>query len=105
MDADNPIMRQIYILMAAVAGAITALSMLRWKEMSWSEIMLTVFVGTSFAIFLVPWAASAVLKVSYDGLQTICGLTYLGGTCANALLPRVIRRVAKTAGLDEETSS
>jgi len=105
MDADNPVMRQIYILMAAVAGAITALSMLRWKEMSWGEIWLTVFVGTSFAVFLVPWAASSVLKVSFDGLQTICGLTYLGGTCANALLPRVIRKVAKTAGLDEESSS
>lgn len=103
MDADNPLMRHVYILMAAIAGAITALSMLRWKEMSWSEIMLTVFVGTTFAIFLVPWAASSILKVSYDGLQTICGLTYLGGTCANALLPRVIRKVSKVAGLEEET--
>lgn len=104
-DTDNPIVRQAYILMAAIAGAITALSLLKWRELTWAQIMMTVFVGTSFAVFVVPWATHDLFKIQDQTLRAACGLTYLGGTCANALLPRIIKKISKWLKLDDEVSS
>lgn len=100
MNPDNPIARAVYIGMAAVAGAITALSFLQWREMTWGQILLTVFVGTSFAVFVVPWVTVDVLHVK-DSLRTACGLTYIGGAVANAVVPKIARRVSAFFKLDE----
>ena len=84
--------RLAYIAMAALAGSITALSMQNWKSMPWSEVVLTVFVGMSFAIFAVPWLAHDWANIDIDNLRAICGVTYLGATGANVLLPLAIRK-------------
>jgi hypothetical protein len=105
MDADNPLIRAVYIGMAAVAGSITALSMMRWQEMGRGQIALTLFVGTTFAFFVVPWATVSILKIQDQTLQTACALTYLGGTCANAFLPKIIKKISAWLKLDEEKPS
>lgn len=102
MDADSPIMRQIYIGIAAIAGAITALSLMNWRNMSWPEVWITLFVGASFAMFAVPWLAGDILKINDSTLRAACGLTYLGGTCANALIPPLIRRAKRMLSISEE---
>jgi len=86
------------ILMAALAGAITSLSFLRWREMSKPEILMTVFVGFAFAIITVPWITIDLLHLNNaDSLRAGCALTYIGATTANAVIPVMIKRVKKWA--------
>lgn len=99
---DNPFVRNAYIAMAAVAGAITSLSLSNYREKTRTEIGLTVFVGTAFAIFFIPWFTVDILKVNTESIKTACGLTYLGGTVANALMPAIVKRVRKHFGLEDE---
>lgn len=89
-----------YIFAAALAGSITSLAFMRWKEMTWSEIALTVFVGFAFAVFAVPWLAADIAGMDVDNTRTICGITYLGATGANALIPLAIRKLKKATGLE-----
>lgn len=94
MGADHPIMRNVYIVMAALAGSITSLAFMNWRQMDWPERGLTVFVGATFAIFAVPWIWFDVLgwrNASLNDLRYACGLAYAGGTCANAFIPLLIR--------------
>lgn len=93
--------RLVYIAMAALAGSITALSFLPWKSMSWSEIGMTLFVGTAFAIFGVPWIAADWVKIDIENLRAICAITYFGATGANVFIPLIIRRLKKMMGLEE----
>jgi len=88
--------RILYIAMAAVAGSVTALSLLPWKTMSWGEVALTLFVGSSFAAFAVPYLVGEIAGVDLTNLRAACFFTYLGATGANAFLPILIRR-AKSA--------
>jgi hypothetical protein len=90
--------RMTYIVMAAVAGSITSLAMLNWKDMSWTEILLTLFVGSSFAVFCVPWLAGDWLRIDITDLRAICGVTYFGATGANVFVPLLIRKVKSQIG-------
>ena len=84
--------RILYIAMAAVAGSVTALSLLPWKTMSWGEVLLTLFVGSSFAAFAVPYLVGDIAGANLNNLRAACFFTYLGATGANAFLPILIRR-------------
>lgn len=101
MDHNDPILRPIYIFMAAIAGAVTSLSMLQWRSMPWREILFTIFVGAAFAIFGAPWIAVDVLNVDDSTLRTACFITYAGGTCANALIPLLVGWAKKKLGMDD----
>lgn len=105
MDAENPIMRNVYIVIAAVAGSITSLAFMNWQKMGWAERGLTVFVGASFAIFAVPWLWIDVIGMrgaNVDDLRYACGLSYAGGTCANAFIPLLIKLGKRKFGLAED---
>lgn len=104
MDYDS-VKRASYILIAAIAGAITSLSLTNYRSKTRAEILMTVFVGTAFALFFMPWITIDVLKVNNDSLRTACGLTYLGGTIANAILPAIIKKVRTKYGLEEDKSA
>jgi hypothetical protein len=93
--------RIVYITMAAIAGAVTALSFLSWKTMSWAEIGMTLFVGTAFAVFGVPWIAADWVRMDIENLRVICGITYFGATGANVFIPLIIRKLKKQFGLEE----
>lgn len=90
--------RLVYTGMAAVAGAITALSFMKWREMSWPEVTMTVFVGAAFSLFAVPWLAADVAGMDIENLRAICGITYLGATGSNILIPIAIRRLRGLVG-------
>lgn len=93
----NGNLRWLYIAMAAIAGAITALSFQQWKTMTRGEILMTLFVGTAFAILVVPYVAHDLLGVNSfnNSLRAACFLTYIGGTCSNWMLPALIKRVKR----------
>lgn len=101
MDLDTHSTHVIYRGLAAVAGAVTALSMLEWKRMTWPEILLTIFVGTTFSVFAVPWLAADLVGADIDSLRVACGITYMGATGANILIPVAIKRFRAFLGLEE----
>lgn len=88
--------------MSALAGSITALANMKYKEMSWTDIMLTVFVGFAFAVIFVPWAASDWLHINQDNLRAICAIVYIGGTAWNSLMPLAIRKIKQIIGGEDK---
>lgn len=95
MDSNDSLLRGAYLALAALAGSITALSVRNWKEMTRSEILLTLFVGFSFAWFVTPWLAHSVLGVAEDGLRKISALTYIFAAGTNSILPMLIRSIQR----------
>ncbi len=94
-------LRAMYVVMAAFAGAVSALSFMKWRDMSWSEIVMTVFVSFSFAIILVPWIAADWVHVDINNLRAICAVVFVGGMSSNALMPLVIRKVSRMLAPEE----
>lgn len=102
MIEQNEHTRLAYVAMAALAGSVTALSFLPWKQMSWTEIALTLFVGFGFAVFGVPYLAADLAKINIENLRVICGVTYFGATGANIFIPLSIRKMKKVLGVEED---
>jgi hypothetical protein len=101
---DHPLFLRLgYIVMAALAGAITALAFTRWKELSRAEIILTLVAGFSFAVFVTPWVAHQFFGVDDRNLRAIAALTYIFGSGWNIVLPKVIRWTGQQFGETEET--
>jgi len=84
-----------YIVVASLAGAVTALSMRPWKNMTPGEVGFSLFVGSAFPLFFAPWLAFDVMHISATNLRAVCFLTYIVGAGSYSLLPRVIRQVGK----------
>lgn len=90
--------------MAAIAGAITSLAWRDYKHMSAIEIVMTIFVGFSFAIFVVPLMLSSALHISEMDIRKVAGITYIAASGANMLLPLMWRWLARLTGAVEEKS-
>lgn len=85
----------VYVAIAALAGSITALSLLAWRKMTWAEIIMSIVVGCSFAVFVVPYAVETWVGVDLANVRAICFFTYVGATGANAFIPVIVRRTSK----------
>lgn len=104
IDGDGSLLKGAYIGMAAIAGAVTALALTQWKDLTRTEIAMTFVVGFSFAIFVTPWLASAVFGIDSSNVRAVAGLTYIFGSGSNILLPVIIRWVGRIVGhLDSTT--
>lgn len=95
-------LKHVWIAMSALAGSITALANMKYKEMSWVDIILTIFVGFAFAVIFVPWAASDWMGIAEDNLRGICAIVYIGGTAWNSLMPLAIRKIKQMIGGEEK---
>ncbi len=95
-------MRTAYIGMAALAGAVTAPAFKSWRAMSPMEIILTLIVGASFAIFVVPLILTFVLGVNEADTRLVAGITYIAASGSNTLLPMAIRWLGRVFGQTEE---
>lgn len=91
----------LYMAMAAVAGAITSLSGLAWRTMTWGEIFLTLFGAATFAIYVTPWMATLIIGHTPDP-RSLAGLTYVSGTGANVFIPMMIKWVKRSFGGEEK---
>lgn len=90
-----------YIGLAAVAGAVTALSFRGWKEMTRTEIVLTLFVSASFSVFVVPWLAYSYFGPTPD-IRALAFAIYVGGSGANTFLPLIFRWFSKRTATEGE---
>jgi hypothetical protein len=97
---DNPLLRTAYVGMAAIAGAVTALAFQKWKEMTPTEIVLTLVVGASFAIFVVPLILHLAFGLNETDIRTIAGITYISASGSNTLIPLAIRWLGRVFGAD-----
>lgn len=95
------LIRFVYLTTAAIAGSVTALGAMRWRDMTRVEVALTLMTGFFFAIFVTPWIAHAWLGVAENDIRAVAGLTYVFGSASNILLPVVIRRLRKALGEGE----
>lgn len=93
--------RVMYIIMSAIAGSVTALSFMKYKQMTWVDIAITLFVGFAFAVIAVPYIAASWLKIDIADLRAICFVVYTGGTAWNVLIPVIIRRFKAAIGSED----
>lgn len=93
--------RVLYIIMSAIAGSVTALSFMKYKQMTWVEIGFTLFVGFAFAVIAVPYIAADWLKMDIGNLRAVCFAVYTGGTAWNVLIPVVIKRFKAAVGMED----
>lgn len=100
-DLEYPWLRMAYIVMAAIAGAVTALSFTKWRARGVVENLMTLFVGASFAIFATPWIAHTLFRASAADASTIAFLSYLSASGSNTLLPVLIRWMARIMGQEK----
>ncbi len=85
-------------LIASVAGSVSGLAFMPWKDMGWREITLTLFVGTSCAFFVAPWLTYHIFGVPTDTGRTVAMTTYVTGVGAHILLPRIIKFLGRALG-------
>lgn len=95
----HPVVRHGYLLMAAIAGSVTALSFRQWKTMTTAEIALTLFVGASFAIFVTPLIAE---WMTIDSPRGVAALTYITASGSNVLIPVAIRWLKRIFPVEKE---
>lgn len=95
MMDDGHAQRLIWSLIGSVAGAVTALSFQSWKRMTLTEIILTLFVATSFAFFVSP-----LIFRNLEDVRVAGGIFYLMATGSNVLIPRAVRWLSNTFGTD-----
>lgn len=95
---DDTLLRNMWIFLAALAGGVTALAFLNHREMSRNEIALTVFVGTTFSLFVVPWLAHRMLGIGIDDTRGIVACCYIGAAGAYTFIPAIVKRVRNGKG-------
>jgi hypothetical protein len=97
-DHDGPVMRLVWPTLAALAGAVTALSFRPYKKLTPIEIIISLTVGTSFSVFVGPWVAVWVFGTGPVDIRLLGGLFYLMASGSNILIPIMVRKLAQMFG-------
>lgn len=97
-DNDDTIIRNVWIFLAALAGGVTALAFMNHREMSRTDIAMTVFVGTTFSLFVVPWLANKAFGVAVDDIRGIVACCYIGAAGAYTFIPAIVKKVRSGKG-------
>lgn len=84
---DNDTRQMIYICLAALAGAITALSFPKFKPLTVRERAMMVFVGFVFAIFVGPLFVGWILPSAQSDDKRVGGLYFLVAAFSYWLVP------------------
>ena len=98
MIDDNPLMRWLWPLLASLAGAITALSFRPYAKMTPVDIIMALFVGSSFAWFVSPWVNHLIFGSGPTDIRILGGVFYLMASGSNILIPVMVRRLRKLVG-------
>ena len=101
MNGDAAWYRLLWPLLASLAGAITALSFRPYKSMAWHEITLSLIVGTSFATFVGPLAASWIFGNGPVDIRMLGATFYLMASGSNVLVPLAVRKLSSFFGTED----
>jgi hypothetical protein len=92
----------LWLLMAAMAGALTALSFKQFQPLTTRERIMLVFVGFVFAIFVGPLIVGWILPDERASSRIVGALYYIIAAGSNWLLPWAIE---KATGIRPEKKS
>ncbi len=95
--------KHVWFAMSAIAGSVSALAAMKYKEMSWPDICFTLFVGAAFAVFVMPWVAKDWIGIDEANQRAQNAMVYMGGTGWNVLMPLVLQKVKALAGMGEKS--
>lgn len=84
----------IWLVMAALGGTITALGQTKYRDMSWTDIAFTLLSGLAFAVF----AVRPMARNFFHSEDAVAAMVYLGGAGWNILLPAAILRLKRAVG-------
>ena len=101
---DHPLARLLWPFLAAIAGAITALSFRPFRNMTKGEISLALFVGFSFALFVAPLTAKLMFGDGPIDIRIMGGLFYLMASGSNILIPLAVRKLSAFFGASAQTA-
>lgn len=90
----------IWTLLASFAGALTALSFRPFRDMAASEIVLALFVGASFAIFVGPWVAKMIFGDGPADIRILGAVFYVMASGSNILIPVLVRKLSAFFGTE-----
>lgn len=69
-----------------------------------AEIVMTILVGVSFAVFVAPWVALNWFHIDRNDTQGLAAIVYVMGGGSHVLMPLLIGRVRKALGLENGPS-
>ena len=98
---EDPV-RIVWPLLAAIAGAVTALSFRLWQSMTRAQVAMSLFVGASFATFVGPLAAEWVFGAQGADYRKYGALLYVMATGSNILIPLAVKKLAQLVGTKSE---
>lgn len=101
--SDHPWSLYIWTSLASLAGSLTALSVRPFETMSRWQIILSVVAGTSFAIFVGPWAVWMIFKNEPIDFRLMGGVFYVLATGSNVLIPLLVKKLANFFGEKDVT--
>ena len=81
----------VWTMMAALAGAITAMSYRPFRGMSTMDVLLALFVGASFAIFAGPWFVKMIFGEGHQDARLVGALYYGLASGSNVIIPAFVR--------------
>ena len=91
---ENPLLEWIWTFLASFAGALTALSFRPFEKMKRGEIVISLTVGASFAIFVGPWVAWKIFGDGQVDTRILGAVFYLLASGSNVLIPLMVRRIS-----------
>ncbi len=87
-----PWLKHGFILMSALAGAITSVGFQK-KGLSWKEAAMAIFVGFTFSVFVTPLLAEWLFGIEADtNARTLAGMVFLTAAANHILLPKIFER-------------
>lgn len=101
MIEPNHDIRMGYTILAAASGAITSLAFMKWREMDWLTVCLTIFVGFTFALFAAPYIAHNLIGIDESDARAVSMITYTSAAGAHIILPRIVKWVSAMFGAKE----
>lgn len=98
MHSESPFSQFVWTVLAAIAGAITALSSRPLDSMTRLQICMSFFVSASFAIFCGPLLVRFMFGDNAD-LRIAGAIYYLLATGSNVLVPLAVKRLSGFIGV------
>lgn len=107
MDDLHPFLRTGYILMAAIAGGITAQTFKkRWESLSLFQQVVGVFISASFSIFVSPLMVRSACRAmgSVPSDELFAAVVWISAAGSGVLIPACIRKLERWFATDEKES-